>query len=249
MSSQSDIGERIHAVFQERGKARGAVSEEEIEEAHRFDGVDERFRNDFLRLVRNSLPSSTSDEDIEDRTHDTFITCWQGTSQANGPGQAVRFVQTVAKNKSIDAFRQRKRSGEEPLDESEQGQAGQPDTRLVIRDLYRVGQRALALLLEVGQPGRVERSNEFLSHRFSYDPLLDDPGPSFSDAQRKRAINRAQKSRSEGRKYLETLLLEHPGRFEDEERTLLSWILSTQKEMPQVSDEHQDERLEEEESR
>lgn len=47
----------------------------------------------------------------------------------------------------------------------------------------------------------------------------------------------------------EKIMPEHPDRFEDEERALLSWILSINKETPQVSDDNRDVRLEEEESR
>lgn len=247
MSRPSDIGEQLFALIQQRSKARGLLPEGAEDEPAPFVDLDEQFRREFTNIVRRSL-GGASDETLEDRAHNVFLALWEAKSYAKGPGQAVEFVRTVARNRAIDEYRRPKRMTDDPPNGPPLVGDEQPDSPLALRDMRRVVQRALAMLVELQHPQRVHRANEYLSHQLSLDTPSDDPGPSFSPLERKMEINRVQKARSQGRAYLLELLMDHSEKFEDEELALLRRIVGPAKKGDVLSEEDRGERLEMEES-
>jgi len=186
------------------------------------------------------------DADIEEVTQDTVLACWMGLSSAASPGEAVRFVQVTAKNAYVDRTRRASKTASE-ASAPDVPAPSSPDG-LTLRDVRRVEQRVLAVLVETGGAARVRRAAAFLAHRLDPDPPPDDPGPHLPNAERIRTRNRVQQDRSVGRGYLVTLLSNHLDRFEPEEVLLLHRLLAEEEEPDAVSDGSGDERLEEEEA-
>jgi DNA-directed RNA polymerase specialized sigma24 family protein len=244
---RTDAAERLLAALQDRRFVVHQVPPVYANE-------DERLEEDPVIVLSETVPPivratltrmRAPDADIEEITQDVVVACWKGRSTAATPGEAVRFVQTIARNAYLDLTRRARKTTSDASAPNVPAPSS-PDG-LTLRDVRRVEQRALAILVETGGAARVRRAAAFLAHRLDPDPPPDDPGPRFPHAERIRTRNRVQQDRSVGRGYLVTLLSsEHADRFEPEEVLLLNRILA-EEETDGVSDAPGQERLAEEE--
>lgn len=198
-------------------------------------------------IVRSALrKQGTDDADIDDIIQHTLVQCWLGRSNATTEGEAVRFVQQVARNRRSDILRPRRHLAES--DASSDEVEGPTHLRQVdLRDIRKLESRVLAALVESGRIARVARVRAFLDHRLDPCPPPDDPGPSFVASERVRIRNRVQKARSMGRKYLLELLAEHAGWFDEGELELLDKVVGEDSPADTSSDEDLDDRPPEQE--